>query len=71
VAKLAGQVGETLSESVKFETFVRLNTGLVATKSAWLRISDPLEWMVVQRYIRKTRQMEDNGSTYQLGHAGF
>jgi hypothetical protein len=71
VAKLAGQAGETLSESVKFETFVRLNTGLVPSKSAWLRISDPLEWMVVQRYIRKTRQMEDNGSTYQLGHTGF
>jgi hypothetical protein len=71
VAKLAGQVGETLSQSVKFETFVRLNTGLRSPKGKWLQISDPLQWMVVQRYIRKTRQMEDNGSTYQLGHSGF
>ena len=71
MAKLAGHVGETLSESAKSETFVRLNIGLRGPQGRWLQISDPLQWMVIQRYIRKTRQMEDNGSTYQLGHTGF
>ncbi len=71
ILKTSGQPGEETAEYLKFRTFVRLNTGLVLSKSAWVAISDPTEWMVIQRFKSGRRGMEDNGSSYQANHTGF
>ncbi len=71
IAATAGTPGETDTESIKFETFVRLNVGLITDKAQWLVISEPHQWMVIQKFERGNDRMHADNCEFHADHNGF